>query len=278
MPSEPEIDTEQQEDLTPTPTAPKIQELPAIVPLKPPTPSIYSGARDKRAIDDFLWSLECYFRFFPNLKDEHKLVYAAAFVRGAAQTWIRHITFASYDDFVKKLEAEFSPVDYRMNLFDRWECITQTTSVEKYSREFFELKMTLKLKFPEEYLIQKYIKGLKPRIKLAVVGQNPRTLEDATQIAQRVDMLTYQKHPQHSPPSQQFHQRNAPRQQQRPIHDPMDLDNIRLQKLTSGEKERLKKEGCCFRCRQPGHLAKNCKGLPRPQQVNSITTDSFQQT
>lgn len=260
---------------TQTPPAPVVPMAPAITPLKPPMPSIYNGSRDKRTIDDFLWSLECYFRFFPNLMDEHKLAYAAAFVRGPAQTWIRHTTFISYVDFVQKLEAEFSPVDYRMNLFDRWETISQTTSVERYSREFFELKMTLKLQFPEEYLIQKYIKGLKPRVKLAVVGQNPRSLEDATQIAQRVDMLTFSK----SAPSygnmnnQPKHRRQTPHN---PPSDPMDLDNIKLTKLTAEERQRLKKDGRCYRCRKPGHVAKDCKGVPKQAQANNIVIDSFQ--
>jgi len=42
---------------------------------------------------------------------------------------------------------------------------------------------------------------------------------------------------------------------------PMELGAVRsagLKPLTEAEREQLRKEGACFRCREPGHLAKDC--------------------
>lgn len=39
---------------------------------------------------------------------------------------------------------------------------------------------------------------------------------------------------------------------------PMELDNLRVGKLTPTEKERCRREGRCFRCREPGHLGAFC--------------------
>lgn len=39
---------------------------------------------------------------------------------------------------------------------------------------------------------------------------------------------------------------------------PMDITNIRLAKLTSEERKRCMREGLCLRCREKGHLAKDC--------------------
>jgi hypothetical protein len=36
----------------------------------------------------------------------------------------------------------------------------------------------------------------------------------------------------------------------------MDLDSIT--KLTDTERERLCREGACFRCRRPGHMSREC--------------------
>ncbi len=43
--------------------------------------------------------------------------------------------------------------------------------------------------------------------------------------------------------------------------------NGRLQPLTPEERAKLQAEGKCFRCRQPGHIAPNCPGRPRPAQA-----------
>ena len=38
----------------------------------------------------------------------------------------------------------------------------------------------------------------------------------------------------------------------------MELDNLRVGKLTPTEKEKCLQEGRCFRCRQPGHVGASC--------------------
>jgi hypothetical protein len=57
----------------------------------------------------------------------------------------------------------------------------------------------------------------------------------------------------------------------------MDIDVIG--KLTQTERDRLRRSGGCFRCRQSGHLARDCP-LPnrRPPQINateSMETDEL---
>ena len=47
----------------------------------------------------------------------------------------------------------------------------------------------------------------------------------------------------------------------------MDVDTVKIEKLTKEEREKCFREGHCLRCRKPGHFMKDC---------NSFTEKSFQ--
>ena len=66
----------------------------------------------------------------------------------------------------------------------------------------------------------------------------------------------------------------------------MDVDTVKLEKLTSEEREKCFKEGCCLRCRKPGHFMKDCSTFtkkpysskkpqeqPRPRRVVVVQED-----
>ena len=93
--------------------------------------------------------------------------------------------------------------------------------------------------------------------------ENPLDLETAEIIAERVDSVTYKPmsrlpafkpHPNYRPPGGVI---------------PMDLDAIG--KLTDAERDRLRKNGGCFRCRKTGHLARDCPMTNRVHpRINAI--------
>ena len=69
----------------------------------------------------------------------------------------------------------------------------------------------------------------------------------------------------------------------------MQVDVVKLQKLTDAEWEKLKKEGCCFKCQKQGHLSCACpeKGqetsgtpcmhVPTPSQTCKATIDKVKE-
>ena len=75
--------------------------------------------------------------------------------------------------------------------------------------------------------------------------------------------------------------RGAPRnpQRNRAIRDSPDqinrIDRPPIARLTPQERERCRTNNLCFRCRQPGHLAKNCRNN---SSINSINTPRRQPT
>jgi hypothetical protein len=59
---------------------------------------------------------------------------------------------------------------------------------------------------------------------------------------------------------------------------PMEIDSIIKfpKKLTPAEKEKLAKEGRCFRCQEKGHQIPDCpKKWPSKQQINTMTSSSL---
>ena len=93
--------------------------------------------------------------------------------------------------------------------------------------------------------------------------QQPANLAAAETIAERVDAVTFK------PLSRTSGFRPNPGYRAPGGTVPMELDAI--SKLTPQERERLRKAGHCFRCRKPGHLARDCslnnRTLPR---INAI--------
>lgn len=79
---------------------------------------------------------------------------------------------------------------------------------------------------------------------------------------ERADVLDPKKK-NHSYPSPKPY---TPHRQNHTPKDPnaMEVDAVRLEKLTDNERQRCMREGLCLRCRQPGHFANNCRTYARP--------------
>ena len=72
-----------------------------------------------------------------------------------------------------------------------------------------------------------------------------------------------------------FRTQSSPSSRANPDPNAMEVDAVRLKKLSPQERAKCMKEGRCFRCRKTGHDARNCRTKPTsavgpsrpPQQV-----------
>ena len=71
------------------------------------------------------------------------------------------------------------------------------------------------------------------------------------------------------PAHQSYHSFSTPAKARDP--DTMDVDIIKVGKLTAEERKKCMEKGLCFRCRQPGHMSSKCPkykdGAPKVRQV-----------
>jgi predicted AAA+ superfamily ATPase len=126
---------------------------------------------------------------------------------------------------------------------------------------------------PDQMLIDRYIRGLKPQTRLELELKEPKSLNEAIKLADRFDQISFPKTKQY-PGFYENHVRSPfATSRYESGSEPMQLDALEInairngrplrkpqqfQKLSIEERVHLQKLGACFKCRQPGHMARQC--------------------
>ena len=121
----------------------------------------------------------------------------------------------------------------RLDLF----AVRQHSSLESYVTEFSRLS----LQVPEIDELTRgllLVNGLHPSGKTRVLREHPTDLSQAIRSAQTADQ-----------------QPNPTQHRSQPV---------RPQRLTPEERRHLSRQGGCFACRKPGHLARDCPSNQHP--------------
>ena len=244
--------------------------------LKPKQPEKYNGKRDFQVIDNWITSVDSYFAL-THAEAPDIYHYLNTILTGEAAAWFRFIyrnvdpNAVTWEAVKTSIKAYFVPPNYTRRLRDEWAYLRQTTTVSDYYARLTQLAMQLG-EVEEERLVDKFIRGLKPKTRTEVELRDPQTLEEASRIADRFDTIVY-----HRPsfvPSQSSHQEDT-------RGEPMQLDTLRmaridtstpvqidafrtktqpskLRKLTNDERAHLRSINACFKCRKQGHMAREC--------------------
>ncbi len=248
--------------------------------LKPKQPEKYNGNRDFQVIDNWITSVDSYFAL-TNAQPPQIYYYLNTILTGEAAVWYRfhfqsiNPETITWENVKAMLKGYFVPPNHKRRLRDEWAYLRQTTTVSEYYARLTQLAMQLH-EVDEERLVDKFVRGLKPKTRTEVELHDPQTLADASRIADRFDTIVYRKPiylPSRSPPTPYNNDSYG---------EPMQLDTLRfskesnlpdniqidalklkpnftkLKKLSEEERTHLRSIGACFKCRKTGHMAREC--------------------
>ncbi|GAQ84542.1 putative retrotransposon protein [Klebsormidium nitens] len=156
---------------------------------------VYDGSSTAGAVENFIFDYEMYFEGMDTPVD--KQVYlAAGLLTGSAKSWWRYTglahggnqTLYSWDAFSGELLSRFRAVNSTRHARDKLAGLRQDGSVRTYAQTMQESSLQVP-GIQDEELLDRFIRGLKPRTRQEVIMREPETFEEAVKLADRYDSL-----------------------------------------------------------------------------------------
>lgn len=200
---------------------------------KPSKPNSYDGHADPEL---WLYSLRLYYAAADITSDVHKIAFADALLRGDALIWRRSLDYVveAWDEWKALLVTAFQPVNPVEGARDRLAGLRQTGSVRAYASIFRSVTLQIP-KITDDEKKDPFIRGLKSKIFNEMKIKDPRNFEEAVWLAVKLDSYGTSWRPKMEPDP-------------RPMRQP----------LTDRERTEYCEKGLCFKCRQKGHVARDC--------------------
>ena len=263
--------------------------------IRPPNPQHFSGTHDLYKIQNWIDDVQTYCTFYNlNMNDGEAVRTAGMWFSGEAAHWWRTVKTTAprrWDDFIGLIVNHFADKNSEEILRDQLYNLSQRTSVRVYSADFRRLCLLLG-DITETQQLYMFQKGLKQHIRKQVAAQRPRNFAQAEEHACFFDLYEKpeqprpQTAPQATTPKSGFPGRdsrfgrqsdggNGNGQRTRPSVQ----SGSPSQRLTNEERQYLRANNGCFRCRQLGHISTQCPTYPNPPATPStVTTPSTPST
>lgn len=138
--------------------------------------------------DGWILRIERYFNFY-RLSEMDKLEAVVVALEGDALRWFqwenKRRPIRRWDELREFMLRQFRPSSGG-SLCEQWLATSQTTTVTEYRRKFIETAAPLE-RLPENIMLGQFLNGLKEDIRSEVRLLNPITLEQAMELALRVE-------------------------------------------------------------------------------------------
>ena len=258
--------------------------------LKPAKPETFDASKAGNRADNWLFQLNEYFNACNVHNDLERVAYAGAMLRGAAATWWRQRrTYAAsgamaditiWSQFCNELRTQFTVINAEKIARDQLAALKQTGAVQSYAIKFRDITIQIP-DITDKEKMDRFVRGLKPRLQHELAIHEPPTLDDAIRLAERIDAVdfSWQQRGYRTPSTDHHHSRPEPMElgyiETKPLPYRADADinshsralrpNLDSKPpapyrkpLTDEDRQRLRKAGACFKCRKTGHLARDC--------------------
>ena len=212
-------------------------------------PKTFSGEAD--CFKEWSFSVDLALRSHGITQGQRQVDFAASYLEGSSSLWFisrreAGVEFQDWPALREQLAATFGPLheeeDSRLALFS----LFQTGSLDEYVRAFSRLSLCVS-DIDELSRALLFVRGLSDDLRPDAMREHPKNLSQAiraARTARRCSNLSSRR------------QRNAIIAPNSSEISPR-MDN-RRKKLDQAEREQLKREGRCFKCRKDGHLSKDC--------------------
>jgi hypothetical protein len=262
--------------------SPTVLSTTAITPskpfVKPSPPESFSGNRTK--VDQFLIQLRRYLLLanLTTIDDARQVEYAAQYLTAEALVWFESVQksdtpITSLLELETKLRSHFLPYGAEKIARTKLRQLQQTHTVQGYSTVFMQTVLHVPNMHVDDQ-IEAYVAGLKPSIFREVILKDLKSLQEVMDFAVFVEsrlqhrdggFRSFRDRVGGSSVGQRL---PASTSNTSSTSAPMDLSVTEselevnaigpLKKLSDAERDKLRREGKCFRCRIHGHLSRDC--------------------
>lgn len=275
-----------------------LSSIPALTQPAPAAPTGHSGLKisppprfsfsKSCTVYDFTAACELVFDYHRITGDWDRIHYGQSYLEGVPAIWARSkidsldaTQKAAYTwaNFKSHLIGVYGDPDRRLKAAFTIRALKQKTSAAVYSSEFYALAALVE--WDDVALRDQFYSGLKTEVQVEIARQAfPANLSDLATLAIRIDSRLFEgrKQTHGTNPFRNQHSGQYQSSSQRPIRDPnaMDVDatGTARPRLTDQLRDQLRKEGKCFRCRQKGHMSRDCTAFDQKPQGTATASTS----
>ncbi|TYK01597.1 reverse transcriptase [Cucumis melo var. makuwa] len=179
--------------------------------VKIPEPKPFCGARDAKALENYIFDLEQYFRATNTVTEEAKVTLATMHLSEDAKLWWRsrfvdiqegRCTIDTWDALKRELRSQFFPENVEILARRKLRELKHTGSIREYVKQFAGLMLDIR-DMSEKDKVFCFVEGLKPWAKTKLYEQRVQDLTSAYAAAERLfdlsnDSQDTRRHPSSS--------------------------------------------------------------------------------
>ena len=231
---------------------------------RPHQPDKYHGQRDFLLLGNWIFSVDQYF-ILTDMPVSKQGPFVSTLLRDEALLWYRSsyenwdpATPLTWEILRAAMRQYFAPPNEDRRLQDEWANLKQYGTVFEYVSVLTALAMRIP-GLSQNQILDKFIRGLKPKTRIEVELRDPKTPDEAYRLADRFDRIVYGT--RNNSFLTQNYNRYAPTSgasSNTDYGEPMQIDTLRPRRPGPRNFQRPRNQGLCFTCEKPGHIAANC--------------------